>query len=103
MRESTISATEARVRFGELLLQVARDNRPVIVEKGGKPAAVVISVRVYEEMRDKLASAAGDPIEEALVLGQRVRERRGGETLPPPRGDPAGAQGGTPCQLTPSV
>lgn len=46
----TVSATEARVHFGELLQKVESDGGPVIVEKGGKPVAVILSTRRYEEM-----------------------------------------------------
>jgi prevent-host-death family protein len=42
------SATEARIRFGELM-QVAQDG-PVIVERDGKPMVVVLSKRDYDRL-----------------------------------------------------
>ena len=39
----TLSATEARVRFGELLRIVGETNEPVTVEKYGQPAAILLS------------------------------------------------------------
>ena len=49
MRRS-VSATEARVHFGELLQRVAKGEDTVIVERGGVPQAVVLSVAEYERL-----------------------------------------------------
>ncbi|MCB1742054.1 MAG: type II toxin-antitoxin system Phd/YefM family antitoxin [Gammaproteobacteria bacterium] len=45
----TISAIEAKNRFGQLLEAAQRE--PVTVTKQGRPAAVVLSVEDYERMR----------------------------------------------------
>jgi prevent-host-death family protein len=45
----TISAIEAKNRFGQLL--DAAQRAPVTVTKKGRPAAVVMSVEDYERMR----------------------------------------------------
>ncbi|MFP3911802.1 MAG: type II toxin-antitoxin system Phd/YefM family antitoxin [Desulfobacteraceae bacterium] len=45
-----VTATEARIRFGELLRRVAENRESVIVERGGKPQAVVLSVSEYERL-----------------------------------------------------
>lgn len=45
-----VTATEARIRFGELLRRVAENRESVIVERGGKPRAVVLSVSEYERL-----------------------------------------------------
>lgn len=50
--ERTISATEARVRFGELMQRVADNDETVIVERDGIPRIVVLSVDTYERMKD---------------------------------------------------
>ena len=42
----TVSATEARIHFGELLISARR--APVLVERQGKPVAVVMSAEHYE-------------------------------------------------------
>ena len=84
MNEKTYSATEARIHFGELLRLVAEEDRHVIVERGGKPAAVVISPRRFEEMRRRTEPAGHDPIEGALALGRRIARRRKGKPLTPP-------------------
>ena len=53
--ERVMSATEARIHFGELLRYVAEHNEAVMVERDGKPQAIVLSVREYERLR------AGEP------------------------------------------
>ncbi len=45
-----MSATDARVHFGELMRRVVENQEPVIVEHGGKPHVVVISVERYEQL-----------------------------------------------------
>jgi prevent-host-death family protein len=48
--QRTISATEARVHFGELMRHVVEHQEPVVVEHSGKPHVVVISVEKYERL-----------------------------------------------------
>jgi len=50
--ERVISATEARIHFGELMRRVAEEKTSVIVERGGKPQVVVLSIEEYERLRD---------------------------------------------------
>ena len=77
----TVSATDARVRFGEIMRRAQKG--PVIVERGGKPEVVVISKQKYDE----LVSAIPQPdwrkqLEETHAL---IRARYGdGEIEPPP-------------------
>jgi len=49
--ERVVSATEARIRFGELMRRVVEEQEPVVVERGGKPHVVVISIAEYERLR----------------------------------------------------
>jgi prevent-host-death family protein len=44
MAETTISAFEARRKFGKVLDTVAANGNSVIVERHGEPVAVVISI-----------------------------------------------------------
>ncbi len=44
----SLSANEAKTQFGDLLLRVQRG--PVLINKNGKPAAVVISTEEYESI-----------------------------------------------------
>lgn len=48
--ERTVSATEARVHFGELLDAVQR-GETVIVERAGQPRAAVIPIAELERLR----------------------------------------------------
>jgi len=48
--QRTMSATEARVHFGELMRHVVEHQEPVVVEHSGKPHVVVISVEKYERL-----------------------------------------------------
>lgn len=48
--QRTISATEARIHFGELMRQVVEQQEPVIVEHSGRPHVVVLSVDKYQHL-----------------------------------------------------
>ena len=48
---ATMSATEARVHFGEVFRRM-RDNEIITVEHGDKPEAVFHSVEDYQRLRD---------------------------------------------------
>jgi len=45
-----ISATVAKVRFGELLHQASVEGKAFIVNRQGRPVAVVLSYRQYLEL-----------------------------------------------------
>jgi len=83
--ERTISATEARIHFGELMREVIENREPVIVERDGKPHIVVISVEEYERLKcARQREGWEEALNRAVRLSARIRERRGGEPLPPP-------------------
>ncbi|MCF8084868.1 MAG: type II toxin-antitoxin system Phd/YefM family antitoxin [Deltaproteobacteria bacterium] len=92
-----VTATEARIRFGELLRRVAENRESVIVERGGKPQAVVLSVSEYErlvegqqdrnewktlvaEARDKIRFELGDreltPPEDVIAKTREERDEQ---------------------------
>ena len=52
-----ISAREARANFSEVMGSVHYTNEPVIVEKNGKPYAVVVSPEQFEAMERDIAGA----------------------------------------------
>jgi prevent-host-death family protein len=78
--ETTISATQARVHFGEVL-QAAQSN-PVVVEKDGVPIVVVLSKQAY----DALATSAAHRTRYELLqeAHRRVRDELAGRSLPLP-------------------
>ena len=42
-----VSALSARTRFGKLLRRVEDENRSLVIEKRGRPKAVLLSIRDY--------------------------------------------------------
>jgi prevent-host-death family protein len=78
-----ITATEARVHFGELMREVVENQQPVIVERGGKPQVVVLSINEYENL---LAGQAQREDWRTLLAQahERIRADLGDRKLPPP-------------------
>ena len=68
--ERTISATEARVHFGEVLRSVVEEETPIVVERGGRPQAVVLSISVYERLK-----AGQAPHPDWWEMARRSREQ----------------------------
>ena len=83
--ERVLSATKARVRFGELMRQVTEDRQTVIVERGGVPQVVVLSVTKYKQLQkaasEKIWQSA---LERAARVGERIEARRQGRPLTHP-------------------
>jgi prevent-host-death family protein len=79
----TVSATEARIHFGELMRRVVESQEPIIVERGGKPHVVVLSVDQYEGL---LAGRQEQEDWRELVQQAReqIRTELGERELPPP-------------------
>jgi prevent-host-death family protein len=51
-----MSATQARVHFGEVLRRV-ENNETITVERGGKPKAVILSIGEYQKLKSGGSSA----------------------------------------------
>lgn len=81
---NTMSATEARVHFGEVLRRV-RANDTITVERGGKPEAVILSVAAYERLRANQGDTEEpeDWWEAARRSRERIAKELNGRTLPP--------------------
>ena len=47
--EQTIAATHARIHFGEVLRKVAKGGHRIIVERAGRPQAVILSIIEYQQ------------------------------------------------------
>jgi prevent-host-death family protein len=79
--ERVISATEARIHFGELMQQVVESGKPVIVERAGKSHVVVLSVDEYERLlRGQHQDDWQDLVRQARA---QIEADLGGRTLPP--------------------
>lgn len=80
--ERVLSATEARVHFGELLQRVTEQGETVVVERGGIPQAVVIGLPQYERM---MARGAGRGWRETVSSAhERVLQELLGKPIPSP-------------------
>jgi prevent-host-death family protein len=77
-----VSATEARIRFGELMRQAVENHETIIVERGGRSHVVVMSVEEYERLLKRQQQGAW----RELVLGARaqIQAELGDRTLPRP-------------------
>jgi prevent-host-death family protein len=84
--ERVVPATEARVRFGELMRQVVERDETVVVERDGKPQVVVVSVAGYRRLREAAGRYATlpSPLEHVVAVGVRIAARRAGRDLTPP-------------------
>ena len=68
-----VSALHARSNFGKLLRRVADERRSLVIEKRGRPKAVLLSIRDYVRL------AAPEP--EVLRLIGEESQRQGTNTL----------------------
>jgi prevent-host-death family protein len=81
--ERRVSATDARIRFGELMRWVVESQEPVVVERQGQPHVVVLSVDTYERL---LAGRQEREDWRELVhqAREQIRAELGERPLPPP-------------------
>lgn len=78
--EKVISATEARIHFGELMHRVVECDEPIIVERGGKPEVVVLSIAEYNRLRTQ---KHGDWLERADRLREQIQAKLDNRELLP--------------------
>ncbi len=62
----TMSATQARMHFGDVMRRVVENGEAVIVERAGKPQVAVISLADYEQLCDSRAGELG-PLNRAAL------------------------------------
>ena len=77
--ERKVSATEARIHFGELMQSVIQEQGPVIVEKSGKPQIVLLSVEHYKRLQQNKAQNWLSQLEQTHAL---IAAERKGEAAP---------------------
>lgn len=51
---TAIPITKARVNLGAVVAGVYKTGKPVVLEKGGIPAATIVSIEAFEDMHDAL-------------------------------------------------
>lgn len=80
-----VSATQARIRFGELMHWVRETGQPVTVERDGEPCVVMLSIEAYRRLQEGQARPAWqDTLSQVQDFRARLRARRAGRPLPPP-------------------
>ena len=77
---SVVSATEARVHFGEILRRVGVNGETVFVEKAGRLQAVVIGAAEYERLT--VVAQPGTWREKARRARERIHAEVAGAALP---------------------
>ena len=94
-----VSATEARIHFGELMRRAVAGQEVIVVERSGEPHVVILSVAHYErlkaakeaqtgwqlrvdEARRRAATDLGDrSLPQAEDVIRQMREERDGKLL----------------------
>src|SRR5688572_188814 len=81
----TVSATEVRAHFGEMMRHAVERNEPIIVERAGKPHVVILSIAEYERLRGE--ESHEPPVEQdwwemARQSRERVRRSLNGRPMP---------------------
>jgi prevent-host-death family protein len=83
MEGRRVSATEARVRFGELIRQAVEQQEPVFVERGGVPMVVVLAMQSYERLVATGMNTSRAAALQRLAKLRRALARRRGRRKPP--------------------
>jgi prevent-host-death family protein len=81
-RDRVISATHARIHFGELMRQVVDNRETVVVERGGEPQIVLVSLAEYKRL---LGARSKEGAWSNLVqrARQQIKSELGGRQLTP--------------------
>lgn len=83
MTEKVMSATEARVHFGEVMREVSERDEIVIVERGGNPMIAIISMEQLDRFRQASADEEGrDWFDRAMRSRERIRRAFGDRPIP---------------------
>jgi len=80
-----MTATDARIRFGEVMRRVVEQGERVIVERVNKPLVVILSMSTYKQMKAaQQRESWQDALARVIEVGTRIRARREGQPLTPP-------------------
>ena len=78
-----MSATDARIHFGELMRHVVENDVPIIVEKAGKPQVVILSVEEYERLQMSFEAVDKESVfADILMYAAQIRKRQSSEFPP---------------------
>ncbi len=76
---TAVSLSTARDTLSELMDQVTREHRPVIIREGGRKAVVMMALEDYEE-QDETAYLMSDPVRRQRLL-QAMEQSKAGKTV----------------------
>ncbi len=79
--ERRMTATEARVHFGELLREVAENESRVVVERSGRPKRSSFRSTEYDRLR-KGKSPLAEWLDEADGIAKRIQRGMNGRPMP---------------------
>ncbi len=73
-----VTATEARVHFGEIYRRVTENDETIIIERNGKAGAVLISIEEFEALCQRKRGEAARPawLEGAFRIGRTLAEEQ---------------------------
>lgn len=80
--EQTMTATHARIHFGEVLRKVAKGEHRIIVERAGRPQAVILSITEYQQLKTATESARWKELVDQAR--GKIGSELGNRELPPP-------------------
>ncbi len=82
---NTMSATQARVHFGEMMRLVTEHKEAVIVERAGKPQIAIMPVDEFERLQELRQKESWEQALQFLeAMGKKVYARRKQITVPEP-------------------
>ena len=80
--ERMVSATEARIHLGELMRRVVESQEPIIIQRGGKPHLILLSIAQYERLL-KARQQEEDWRDLVRQARAQIQADLGGRELPP--------------------
>ena len=81
--ERIVSATEARVHFGEMIQRVVDNKEIIIVERSGEPQIVLLSLGQYQRLKDAEQAQVDWRERVDKALEQIAQDLNGAELIPP--------------------
>lgn len=72
MKARAVTATQARTHFGELLEQVVQNDEAIVVERSGRPVAVILPFARYDQMLQRTVAPDWRPLLDDMYAYLRV-------------------------------
>lgn len=81
--ERVVSATEARVHFGEMIQRITNDQETIIVERFGEPQVVMLSLVQYHRLKGAEQTQVDWREQVDAARKQIAQDLKGAELIPP--------------------